>query len=91
MEISNSGILSSYFKIDTDNDVKTYMSNKTSFGMSPRYDMKLWVISQEEYTEVRWVGQMIDDIIFHGDGVKTEEDLVQVLKYLGVYDFVVSK
>ena len=92
MIISNNGILSTCFKLDTDNDeVKTYGSIKTSIGRSPRHEAKLWVIFQDGFVEIRWVGELAEDCIFHGNGLKTEEDLVQVLKYLGVYDFAVSK
>lgn len=92
MEFKSKGVLSTHFKLDIDNnDVKTYGSIKTSVGRSPRHEAKLWVIFQDDFVEIRWVSELAEDCIFYGNGLKTEGDLVQVLKYLGVYNFVVSK
>lgn len=92
MEFKSKGVLSTHFKLDIDNnDVKTYGSIKTSVGRSPRHEAKLWVIFQDDFVEIRWVSELAEDCIFYGNGLKTEEDLVQVLKYLGVYNFVVQK
>ena len=79
-----SRILENYFK----EKEGVYISNITSFGMSPRYDLKLHIEFQDDYTEVTWGGK---DIIFYGNGVKKNDtDLTTLLKFLGLFDFILG-